>query len=122
MAHVFISYVRENKRQVDRLSNALKRRGIGVWLDREAIKPGARWKTAIREAISDGAFFIACFSSEYAGRERTHMNEELELAFDEIRKRRRDSAFFIPVKLSPTTFQTWRLALEKPSQIFNGSI
>lgn len=100
--HVFISYVRENHREVDRLAKALKRNGIRVWLDRDSIQPGARWKTAVRKAITDGAFFIACFSSEYANRGRSYMNEELEIAVDEIRQRARDRAFFIPVKISAT--------------------
>jgi TIR domain-containing protein len=102
MPHVFISYVRENQHDVVRLSKALRRNGIRVWLDRDSIQPGVRWKTAIRKAITDGAFFIACFSAEYASRKRSYMNEELQLALDEIRLRPRDRAFFIPVILSPT--------------------
>ena len=102
MPHVFISYVRENQHDVDRLAATLKRHRIHVWLDREAIQPGARWKVAISKAISDGAFFIACFSAEYASRSRSYMNEELQLAVEEIRKRHSDSAFFLPVILSPT--------------------
>ncbi|MFY9608580.1 MAG: toll/interleukin-1 receptor domain-containing protein [Blastocatellia bacterium] len=102
MPHVFISYVRENQRDVDRLSKALKRNGIRVWLDRDSIQPGERWKTAVRKAITDGAFFIACFSAEYASRSRSYMNEELQLALDEIRRRPSDRAFFIPIILSAT--------------------
>ncbi len=63
--HVFISDVRENQKQVDRLCHDLDSHGINVWLDRNDIKPGARWKNAIREAIRQGDFFIACFSDEY---------------------------------------------------------
>lgn len=100
--HVFISYVRENQPDVDRLSKALRRNGVRVWIDRDSIQPGVRWKTAIRKAITNGAFFIACFSSEYASRSRSYMNEELQLALDEIRQRASDRAFFIPVILSPT--------------------
>ena len=63
--HVFISYVRENQDQVDRLCQDLEKSGVNVWLDRHSIKPGARWKIAIRKAIRHGDFFIACFSDEY---------------------------------------------------------
>ena len=62
--HVFISYVRENKKDVDRLCQDLESNGVNVWLDRNDIKPGARWKEAIREAIRKGDYFIACFSDE----------------------------------------------------------
>ncbi len=63
--HVFISYVRENQKQVDRLCHDLESHGVNVWLDRNDIKPGVRRKNAIREAIRQGDFFIACFSDEY---------------------------------------------------------
>lgn len=61
MSHVFLSYVRENEKQADRLAADLLEYGVEVWLDREKIYAGQRWKSAIRKAISDGDFFIACF-------------------------------------------------------------
>jgi hypothetical protein len=45
--HVFISYVRENQKQVDRRCHELESHGVNVWLDRHDIKRGARWKIAI---------------------------------------------------------------------------
>jgi len=83
--HVFISYVRENQEQVDRLCQDLERNGVNVWLDRHSIKPGARWKDAIREAIRLGDFFIACFSEDYTSKKKSYMNEELTLATEELR-------------------------------------
>ena len=100
--HVFISYFRENQQHVDRLCADLEEQGVKVWLDRHAILPGMRWQNAIKKAITDGSFFLACFSDEYFGRSRSYMNEELELAIDELRQRPRDRAFFIPIKLTPT--------------------
>lgn len=100
MVYVFISYIHENKREVDRLCDDLRKNGIQVWLDREQIMPGHRWKYAIREAIKKGSYFIACFSHEYRHRIRSHMNEELTFAVDELRKRPTDRAWFIPVLFS----------------------
>ena len=97
--HVFISYVREASAQVDHLAANLSQHGIQVWLDREGIAPGQRWRDAIREAIRGGDLFIACFSSDYAMREQTYMNEELTLAIDELRQRPTDRSWFIPVSL-----------------------
>ena len=65
MQHVFISCMHENTDVVDRLCKELTSRGIKVWLDRNDIVPRSRWKDAIRNAIREGAFFIACFSKEY---------------------------------------------------------
>src|SRR5206468_2173271 len=42
-----------------------------------------------------------CFSEHYWARDKTFMNEELLLAIEELRQRRIDRAWFIPVKLSP---------------------
>jgi hypothetical protein len=83
LAHVFISYVRQNREVVDRLANELSKRGVIVWLDRNNISPGARWRDAIKKAIESGNFFIACFSKEYNERDKTYMNEELTIAIDE---------------------------------------
>ena len=100
MSHVFISYVRENRALVDRLATTLLVAGIKVWLDRDAIAVGSRWADAIRVAIREGAFFIACFSAEYYERDRTYMNEELTIAIEELRQRSTDRVWFIPVLLS----------------------
>lgn len=77
--HVFLSYVRENKDIVDLLYGDLTVGGIAVWLDRNEIKPGSRWKDSIRAAITDGAYFLACFSKEAAEKNRSHMKEAIKL-------------------------------------------
>ena len=100
MSGVFISYVSENVEIVKRLYQELKAHGIQVWLDRNDIDPGSHWEQAIRRAIRQGAFFIACFSKEYNNRDKTYMNEELTLAIDELRQRFTDRIWFIPVKLN----------------------
>lgn len=100
MSHIFISYVHENQEQVKRLSKTLRNHGMEVWLDRDSISPGIRWRDAIRQAIKQGAYFIACFSDEYQRREKSYMNEELLLAVDELRQYSVNRPWFIPVLLS----------------------
>lgn len=100
MSKVFISYMREDNEQVRRLAEELIVHGIEVWLDKDKIKPGYRWQDAIKEGISQGDFFIACFSEEYYRRSKNYMNEELVLAIGELRQRPTDHAWFIPVLLS----------------------
>jgi len=58
------------------------------------------WKEAIREAIQKGAFFMACFSKEYNSKSETHMNEELTIAIERLRKIHTDREWFIPVLIS----------------------
>ena len=100
MSHVFISYVRENADLADKLCNDLKQHGVDIWLDRNNIDGGSYWKDSIRNAIKEGAFFIACFSEEYYQKEKSFMNEELSLAIDELRQYSMKKIWFIPVLFS----------------------
>jgi hypothetical protein len=101
MSNVFISYVRENRELVQRLADDLTAGGLEVWLDLKDLGPGVRWKDEIRRAIKSGGLFLACFSPEYYARDSTHMNEELNLAIEEARRRRADRPWLIPVLLAP---------------------
>ena len=110
MPHVFISYVREDLERINQLCNDLNKYGVKVWLNRNDITPGIRWKQAIRRAIQEGAFFIACYSKAYNSRYKTYMNEELTLAIDELRIRPRDRVWFIPVKLNECEIPDWDIS------------
>ena len=100
MKHVFISYCHENMTLVDWFCQKLMSHGIKVWLDRDELVPGIRWKQAIQQAIHQGDFFIACFSKEYSARDQTYMSEELSLAVERLREKPADKMWFIPVKLN----------------------
>jgi len=100
MPHIFISYVHENQDKAEKLSEALRSYDMEVWLDRDSISPGMRWRDAIRQAIKNGAYFIACFSVEYENRDKSYMNEELMLAIDELCQYSPDRPWFIPVLFS----------------------
>ena len=100
MKHVFISYCHENMPLVDRFCQKLASHGINVWLDRNELEPGMRWRQAIQQAIHQGDFFIACFSKEYSARDQTYMSEELTLAVERLREKPADTVWFIPVKLN----------------------
>ena len=97
--HVFISYVRENKRAVDLLQQALEAEGIRVWRDTADLWPGEDWRQKIRTAIvNDALVFIACFSSESNARAVTYQNEELTVGIEQLRLRRPDTPWLIPVR------------------------
>jgi hypothetical protein len=99
--HVFISYVHEDAEMVDRMERVLHASGISVWRDIHDLWPGEDWRWKIREAIADDALvFIACFSDRSLGRSSTFQNEELNLAVEQIRLRRPDQPWLIPVRFS----------------------
>jgi TIR domain/HEAT repeats len=95
----FVSYISEDLATVQHLFDDLISYGANLWLDRNELAPGTRWKESIREAVQTGASFLACFSSSFVEKERTHMREELNLAIEEIRLRPADRSWFVPVKL-----------------------
>jgi hypothetical protein len=98
--YIFLSYVEEDTAFAQRIAADLQRAGITVWMARERIAPGKHWKLAIRRAIREGAFFVACFSQAYHQRQKTYMNEELTLAIEELRQMPTHRSWFIPVLLS----------------------
>ena len=97
--HVFLSHVREDAERIERLASGLEARTIKTWIDRQQIKPGQRWKKAIEDAIRSGAFFVACFSKASVARTRSYMNEELQIAIEEVRLRPTETSWFIPIRL-----------------------
>lgn len=97
---VFISYVKENSDEIAQICEAFQKNDIEYWIDREKIKPATLWKTAIKEAINEGAYFLACFSKEYEEKSETYMNEEIYVAIEILRRKHFNSGWFIPVKLS----------------------
>ena len=97
--HAFISYVREDSQAVDRLQRVLEAAGIRVWRDTGNLWPGQDWRAVIRRAITGNALaFIACFSRNSVGRERSYQNEELTLAIEQFRQRQPDDSWLIPVR------------------------
>jgi hypothetical protein len=60
---------------------------------------GEDWRAKIRQAIThDALAFIACFSSHTAARQKSHQNEELLLAVEQLRSRRPDDPWLVPVR------------------------
>jgi hypothetical protein len=99
VGHVFISYVREDSLNVDRLQHLLQTAGVRVWRDTADLWPGEDWRIKIRQAITSNALvFLACFSHNSLGRERSYQNEELTLAIDQMRLRRPGEPWLIPIR------------------------
>lgn len=109
MSRVFISYIREDWPKIRSIIDFLRRRDIDVWVDRDMLRPGERWADLVRRGISEGDFFIACFSDKFSERKRSYMNEELTIAIEELRKRKREDPWFIPIKLSRCTIPDWSI-------------
>lgn len=97
--HAFISYVREDSAEVDRLQRILEAAGIPVWRDTANLWPGENWRDKIRDAITrDALVFIACFSSRSVARLKSYQYEELLLAVEQLKQYRPGEPWLIPVR------------------------
>jgi hypothetical protein len=97
--HVFISYIREDADQVDRLQHALEAAGLRVWRDTANLWPGQDWRKKIRDAITnDSLVFLACFSHQSLARKKSYQRQELILAMAEMQLRSPDKPWLIPVR------------------------
>jgi ATP-dependent Clp protease ATP-binding subunit ClpB len=97
--HAFMSYIREDSAEADRLQQALEAAGVHVWRDTTDLWPGEDWREKIRQAIiKDSLVFLACFSRRSVSRNTSYQNEELNLAIEQMRIRRPDQPWLIPIR------------------------
>jgi ATP-dependent Clp protease ATP-binding subunit ClpB len=97
--HAFMSYIRENSAEADLLQQVLEAAGVRVWRDTADLWPGQAWREKIRHAIiKDSLVFLACFSKKSVNRETSYQNEELTLAIEQMRIRRPDQPWLIPIR------------------------
>ena len=95
---VFLAYVQEDTRQVERLYDALEARGFDPWFDRRKLLPGQNWPRSIEDAIESTDFVIACFSLNSVSK-KGGFQAEIRYALDCARRVPLDEVFLIPVRL-----------------------
>lgn len=78
MSRVFVSYSRQNGREVNLLARKLEDAGHKVWLDRSAIQGGARWQEEIVRGIEKANVFVIVLSPQSI--ESENVERELGLA------------------------------------------
>ena len=62
-ANVFVSYAREDQKEVKELYHRLKGIGVNPWMDDENLVVGDPWARTIDEAIQAADFFLFCLST-----------------------------------------------------------
>ena len=95
---VFLAYAEEDRAQVRKLYNALKKAGFEPWMDQEKLLPGQNWPRAIERAIEVADFFLACFSRR-SSMKRGHFQCELRYALDTASRVPLDDVFLVPLRL-----------------------
>jgi hypothetical protein len=95
---VFISYAREDAARVHTLYTDLRSAGYRPWLDSEDILPGQIWKDVLFSAIKDAEFFVICLSHNSVSK-RGVIQEEIEEALDNWRRKLPEDIYLIPIRL-----------------------
>ncbi len=95
---VFLAYVQEDARAVERLCDALEAHGFDTWIDRRKLLPGQNWPRSIEDAIEATDFVVACFS-RYSATKKGGFQAEIRYALDCARRVPLDDIFLIPVRL-----------------------
>ena len=96
---VFISYVHEDLPAARDLTNALRENDIDPWLDRDNLRGGDNWETALENAIGrEVDFFVLLLSKNLSDGVETYVHLEVERALH--RKSRRGAVKFIyPIEI-----------------------
>jgi len=97
---IFVAYVQEDTRQVERLCDALEAQGFDPWFDRRKLLPGQNWPRSIEDALEATDFVIACFSRNSVSK-KGGFQAEIRYALDCARRIPLDEVFLIPVRLDP---------------------
>jgi hypothetical protein len=79
MSRLFISYSRQDSKEVDPLARRLETAGHKVWIDRSAIPGGERWQEQIVSGIERADIFLIILSPESVQSE--NVERELGLAY-----------------------------------------
>ncbi|HXI40762.1 MAG TPA: TIR domain-containing protein [Bryobacteraceae bacterium] len=95
---VFLAYVQEDARIVERLCDALEAHGFDSWIDRRKLLPGQNWPRSIEDAIEATDFVVACFS-RHSVTKKGGFQSEIRYALDCARRIPLDDIFLIPVRL-----------------------
>jgi hypothetical protein len=101
---VFISYSRQDAAAAERLAAALQGAGVEVWFDRQDLKPGDAWATAILQGIQNCSLFIPLVSAQTQGedRSRAYFWREWNVADDLALGMAPGERFIVPVVIDDT--------------------
>jgi hypothetical protein len=95
---VFLCHASEDKVQVRRAYEQLKKAGFDPWLDEKDLLPGQNWEEEIPRALKVSAAVLV-FLSKTSVSKRGYVQREFRIAFDTLQEIPHSQVFVIPVKL-----------------------
>lgn len=107
--YAFISYVREDEKEVLKVCDILRQNGIEYWIDKEQLNPGDLWEMAVESAIKNGGLFLAFFSENSTQKEKSFMRQEIILAIEIAKQLPLGAKWIIPIKVSECSIPRYSL-------------
>jgi TIR domain-containing protein/SIR2-like protein len=97
---LFISYAREDEKEVEQLRAGLEEAGLEVWFDRKQLMSGDDWKYKITENVRSCLFFLPVVSRQTeAALSDRFFREEWTQASERVRRDAKSYKFILPIKL-----------------------
>ncbi len=114
---IFISYSPEDKETALRLYHDLKQHNLKPWLDQEDLLPGQNWKSGIRQAIKESAYFLTLISARSVS-EKGFVQKEQRIALEVLDELPPDKIFIIPVSVDGSKPAFERMTELHPVNLF----
>src|SRR6266436_9067531 len=99
---VFLSYASQDAKAAQRICEALRAAGIGVWIDQSALRGGDVWDQTIRKQIKTCFLFLPVISRHTHERDEGYFRLEWKLAVDRSHFMTTNKAFLLPVVVDDT--------------------
>jgi hypothetical protein len=97
---LFLSYAREDQKEVEQLRTDLEAAGLEVWFDRKQLTSGADWEHKITENVRSSFFFLPIISRQTeAALSDRFFREEWTQASERARRSDDSYEFILPIKL-----------------------
>jgi len=105
---IFLSYANDDAAAARALTDALRNRGLTVWLDKgetpDALKPGDSFDRRIREQIAKCQLFVPVLSRRAAVRVEGYFRTEWGLAVQRQAGIAEDVPFLVPVRIDDVSY------------------
>jgi hypothetical protein len=95
---VFLSYANEDQKDARKIFEDLKGHGVNVWADFDSLRPGSKWKIAIKKAIEESQYFLAVLSSNSS--KKGFVQKEIAQALDILDEFPESDIYIIPIRLN----------------------
>ena len=102
---VFLSYASQDAEAAQKICEALRAAGIGVFLDQSELRGGDAWDQKIRHEIHDCALFIPLVSQHTQERLEGYFRHEWNLAIERTHHMAQQKPFLVPVVVDGTRDQ-----------------